>query len=615
MAESFNDIYEYFFNSLFIKVKGEIGRVSISLPEETAGIEDVDESVESELLFDIGGDSFRTLKSREADYRFWVEVYTLKILEALLLRIGRSYEERYYPSPNEEPSTEQYSIKFSYDGKTVEAYVLFDIFYGEYGWTDYYSLAKKLKERSNDVDEVNIFILRDCITWGSLAWLINTSPEYNENGFLTVFPIKDFFSFTVGEDKYSEYKQFVDAFFNRCQAVISYKTVAVPTADTVKMFKRKKAEMLRGFKYETIADSGKLGILKPAEYERVYKQFTEQKMYLAMVSPDNDFADSFISAEWAFDIFSNAMGELELTGIIAGYLKSVEQLMYRVVQFHKGEGLMIDPKDYNEEKIPYDNDTDERRINSTLWSLNRFLTSFEGKLALSSGIRMCIKNAVKQWTSDERNGYFHKHNLYKADNKISEIRDQTIYLYFLILGGIAYKDEEKMELGIQEHTESSTDGFSYFRFKKWLDGMLKYDVPEETQGIYLTVTYWSPRWIITPYIMTHFCPDEFELGGYNVINPDFLRIGKHTMDLPEYMFEAPTKLIEGRLPVAEEYEYLRQLDDHLTRYQKEEPDLITKTMAIVASLGNNTRLLYYRYSDDYFGDCFGVADEDEQEEE
>ena len=115
--------------------------------------------------------------------------------------------------------------------------------------------------------------------------------------------------------------------------------------------------------------------------------------------------------------------------------------------------------------------------------------------------------------------------------------------------------------------------------------------------------------------MTRFYPEEYESRGYDVISMDFSQIGRHTMDLPEYVLESPMKLVEGKLPAADENEFMRQLSAYMTRYQKEEPDLITKTTAIVASLGLNTKLLYYCHSDDYYNDCFGVMGEDEQEEE
>lgn len=183
-----------------------------------------------------------------------------------------------------------------------------------------------------------------------------------------------------------------------------------------------------------------------------------------MVS-SNDFADSFISAEWSYDVYYNAMGELELTGIIAGYLKSIEQLMYKIVRFHKNQGVKIKT---SEGFKPYTSDNEDI-IDSTLWSLNYFLTSPQGKFAQSAKIRGCIYKAVDLWRQYQRNGYFHKHNLYAADNKISEVRELTLYLYFLILGGIHFSPEERSDLGVCEQAKSHTynENYAYRDFEKW----------------------------------------------------------------------------------------------------------------------------------------------------
>ena len=103
-------------------------------------------------------------------------------------------------------------------------------------------------------------------------------------------------------------------------------------------FKKKKSQMLRDMDYLAIANKGQSGELSDQEFAKVKNSYLNNKMYVAMVS-SNDFADSFISAEWSYDVYYNAMGELELTGIIAGYLKSIEQLMYKIVRFHKNQGV------------------------------------------------------------------------------------------------------------------------------------------------------------------------------------------------------------------------------------------------------------------------------------
>lgn len=49
------------------------------------------------------------------------------------------------------------------------------------------------------------------------------------------------------------------------------------------------------------------------------------------------------------------------------------------------------------------------------------------------------------------NGFFHKDNLQTID-RVKEIRNQTLQLYFLILGGCSIGDENFIELGIETTT-------------------------------------------------------------------------------------------------------------------------------------------------------------------
>ena len=96
-------------------------------------------------------------------------------------------------------------------------------------------------------------------------------------------------------------------------------------------------------------------------------------------------------------------------------------------------------------------------IDSTLGSLKSFVFSSQARLAISRDIRIYIQEAVQLWTKYQRNGYFHKDNLFQTDNKIETVREQTIYLHFLILGGLQFTEEQLFELG----THSIDEKYSF----------------------------------------------------------------------------------------------------------------------------------------------------------
>lgn len=52
----------------------------------------------------------------------------------------------------------------------------------------------------------------------------------------------------------------------------------------------------------------------------------KRSLYELMIG-QSDFADSFISSEWYYDIHT-ITGVIDETGVVTGYLKSIEQLLF-----------------------------------------------------------------------------------------------------------------------------------------------------------------------------------------------------------------------------------------------------------------------------------------------
>lgn len=582
MESLYEDIYQYEFEALFNKIKPIIGRSAIRLPENDDEREPDEMIGESNLLFDISGTDFSWFKSIDSKYRYWVEVYILKIVEKMLSRKKLWYEEKYYPN-----NFEKHSLVFCPNGATIEGYFLFDITSNEACRSEYDKIASELKSKNNDVDEINIYIFRDRISTNTLAWLLTGKSDHNENGYIKVHPLQEYYDSFFGEDEYSIFEKYANEFHSKCNNILSYKTIIMPNSKTLISFKKKKIEMLKNMDYKKIAEKGKSGQLADLEFETVRSNYIDKNMYVAMIS-DNDFADSFISAEWAYDVYSNAMGDLELTGIIAGYLKSIEQLLYKVTQFHRDQGIKIQTRKAG--KQPYTSEIEED-IDSTLHSLNEFITSKEGKLAFSVKIRGCINTAVSLWTKYQRNGYFHKHNLYKEDNKIEEVRELTLYLYFLILGGMKFNEHEKKELGIPDHTEKNSHFFNlddvYLRFEKWLTGLIEYDLPKNIPGIWVTIS--SPlltgekgKWSINSKLMKYFYIDDFENGNLDFVDIiDF----NNLRYLPVFSFYSEKE---------KEIDIQIQTIGLFNRFKENNKDIInTRINAIIIGINKMTQLIHY----------------------
>ncbi|ETJ26371.1 hypothetical protein Q604_UNBC17411G0001, partial [human gut metagenome] len=68
----------------------------------------------------------------------------------------------------------------------------------------------------------------------------------------------------------------------------TYKTVIIPSKNTLSAFRTKKSEMLQTMDYKAIFDYGKSGFLTNEDFLKVEGKFLENKMYLAMTGK-NDF--------------------------------------------------------------------------------------------------------------------------------------------------------------------------------------------------------------------------------------------------------------------------------------------------------------------------------------
>lgn len=526
--ESNNDIYEYHFNALYNLVKSLIGASPIKKE-----ITD-DEFPSSRLLLDIGSTEFNLFKFQETEYRAWSEIFLLKMIKNILSRRSIFFEAHYHGD-----GLEANSILLFPKGMRVEVFFLFDISYGSTNNTDYDKLAQTLKSKVNNVDEIHVFILRDSISYFDLASLVNSSNVLNMEGFVKVFPIKEFFLQYFDDDEFDLFLKYANEFREKISNEITYKTVIIPSKQTLLDFRLKKCNMLENLNYREIYNLGKSGRLTNDDFSKVKKNYFENKMYQAMVGY-NDFSESFISAEWLFDIYHNAMGSLDLTGIISGYLKSIEQLIYKIVQFNIDKGFKIKIHG-SRSRVEYTKDNEEL-IDKTLGSLNEFITSSKTNLALNKCVRGCMKYAISKWTQYQRNGYFHKHNLYKQDNKIEEIRSLTLFLYFLILGGIEFTEEQRVLLGIYGNNLVERQILSqenlYIKFKKWFNLALVFDLPNIVPGMIFTPIEKNGEWYLHVNLLKEFNRKKYISRNFDFLKPENMMMS-HIYDIqPLFLYES-----------------------------------------------------------------------------
>lgn len=255
--------------------------------------------------------------------------------------------------------------------------------------------------------------------------------------------LKEIFMLHFGQEEYSVFMDHANKFNERARHSIGFNTVLLPTEEAIEQFKVKVSNMLKMYPYKSLVPEN----IDVRQVDILYHNFIDREMFKAMIS-DKSFADSFISSEWQYQI-NQVTNSLDQTGIVIGYLKSVEQLLATIVDLYKDKGKSIKTRD---NRIVNYTSGNEDQFDKTLWSLQAFFEHNSGILSVTYFMKRHLIETIDSLREKHRNNYSHKNNLHDM-SKILEIRELTIYLYFLILGGCIIDDEKLGFLGIYTSTQ------------------------------------------------------------------------------------------------------------------------------------------------------------------
>lgn len=265
--------------------------------------------------------------------------------------------------------------------------------------------------------------------------------NYKYKEFVRQITIKQFFEM-LGVDNYETFKEYVGRYNYDAEQMLGITVSAIPTEKAVVKHKEKIRERLLGYFYEselrTIFDEKEIANMK-AWFEKNYE----------VLISDADFAKSFISSEWYYDLQVMTDGGIDQTAIVAGYLKSLEQLLISI--------LLVLSDDENNEflfwaKPEVKEQTGKQKLPLSRENQKLVLTMANNILKT---IRPNKKDALRktrmtdrvlayleEYVDKTRNGYMHKGNLYEWSD-IQNIRTKTYAAYFMVLGTF-FIDVEKL---------------------------------------------------------------------------------------------------------------------------------------------------------------------------
>lgn len=338
------------------------------------------------------------------------------------------------------------------------------------------------------------FILRTWKPGKTDEWILRENKQYLEDGIkIEAIMISEFFQKYFGVDEYNVFTEHLNRYLQETREITGYKSIKFLSSmnlATQKIFEEKYiAEWpYNEYQYQIIdANNEKmqdylyLSTFKfseniQREMERVY---LSNKTYRTMVGI-NEYAESFITSEWLFHSLKEKQN-FDYTSVISGYLKSIEQLLCKIVMLNVDNSCKIlmtgvgklrgeahdnnvtiyanrngiwseicatSKKEYVSKRYSYIDliTGQEKYMDSSIGTFEYFLRN-NPHIFINESLAKTVADMVSCFRTECRNGFFHTHNL-KNWSIVEKTRDNAIYLYFVLLGACAIPQTKNKELGI-----------------------------------------------------------------------------------------------------------------------------------------------------------------------
>ena len=297
----------------------------------------------------------------------------------------------------------------------------------------YKSLKQSLNSSNKDILDIYIVLIKNDQQGIEYVQSLNNHLCINNNA-QRFFTIESFVRSLLGDEIWDEIS---DAFINIQHAADQYQWFELSNVcnySNMQLFEKEVVQTIFQFNYAKEMEETTLHIGSDS-FSLIGKEFFKYGYNLLFAY--NDVKKSLLTSEWLFQNHKKD-NNLDKTYIIAGYVKSVEQLLYHIISsLNPNHSISLtNYKTKEKENVPVNS---EALFNATLGNMVYFLKDVQNRdiyiEGLNSEVIQCIISIINRWVYKERNGYFHKHLLCDM-RKVYTIRNRTFLLYYLILGGI-----------------------------------------------------------------------------------------------------------------------------------------------------------------------------------
>lgn len=298
-------------------------------------------------------------------------------------------------------------------------------------------------EMMHTIEKLMVVVLQDSMDGQPQFYKPNSDKyrNYKYKNCIEQITIKQFFEM-LGRDDYEDFKECVGRYNYDAEQKLGITVSAIPTKKAMEKHREKIRKQLLSYFYENELQT----VFEEEEISDMRKWF--EKNYEVLTS-NADFSRSLISSEWYYDLQVKTDGGIEQTAIVAGYLKSLEQLLCSILlvlsEDENNEFMFFTNKEGKEKtgqgKLPLNYDNQKL----VLTMAKNILKAIKGnKKSVLRRTRMTdrVIEYLEKYVDKTRNGYMHKDNLYEWDD-IQNIRTKTYAAYFMVLGTF-YIDVEKL---------------------------------------------------------------------------------------------------------------------------------------------------------------------------
>ena len=290
-------------------------------------------------------------------------------------------------------------------------------------------------------------------------------PE-NRNPFEKYISLGSFFNKFFSKEEYDLYLTLVRKTVKKANDEIGLRTIQTMSGRNLSNFKSSLSPQFASLPYQSMdyIFSGKQikpkGFIGKDDYDILNKKFIKEKLYKAFLG-NEDFAKCFITSEYLY----YALGENELfdyTSVICGYTKSVEQLIFKLLQINLKTQDSTDvlwikaniPNKYKNVDLPTRPNPKTHKtqiqfssayrklfdtsLSPMIWFLYDNTNGWNVSDKAIEYIKLCLDDYAKSC----RNEHLHKDNIYDYST-VKRIRNNTILVFYYLLGGYKLTNEDE----------------------------------------------------------------------------------------------------------------------------------------------------------------------------